>query len=146
MTVLGKYLWLIRLLHGTDGKTFEAINEEWLKFRRNTEDENIPILKRTFFNHIRAIREEYDIHIECGSGYKYHIVDLDKDVLTKIGLLATLNTLNETITDKQLNKNLFVGDYFDLFRGRSVMTIIDGMDNMGLLCLVEVNYTITSLF
>lgn len=127
MTVLGKYLWLIRLLHGTDGKTFEAINEEWLKFRRNTEDENIPILKRTFFNHIKAIREEYDIHIECGSGYKYHIANPDKDVLPKIELLSVLNLLSETVTDSKLNQSLYVDEYLDLFRDIKVMTIMDAI-------------------
>ena len=129
MTPLSKYIWLLKQLQKKD-MTFEEINEQWLRDRRGTEDHNIPIRKRTFHNHINAIHEEYGIDIKCGSGYKYHIVDLDKDVLTKIGLLSTLNTLNETITDKQLNKNLFVGDYFDLFRGRSVMTIIDGIKTM----------------
>ena len=75
MTPLMKYIWLIKLLHDSDGKTFESINKEWLKFRQNTEDKNMPIQKRTFHNHIKAIREEYGIHIECGPGYKYYISD-----------------------------------------------------------------------
>ena len=129
MTPLSKYIWLLKQLQKKD-MTFEEINEQWLRDRRGTEDENIPICKRTFHHHIKVIHEEYGIYIKCGSGYKYHIVDLDKEVLTKIGLLSTLNTLNETITDKQLNKNLFVGDYFDLFRGRSVMTVMDGIKTM----------------
>lgn len=129
MTLLAKYIWLIKLLQ-KKSMTFEEINEKWLRDREGTEDKNIPICKRTFHNHIKAIHEEYGIDIECGSGYKYHIANLDKEVLTKIGLLSTLNTLNETITDKQLNKNLFVGDYFDLFREQRVMAVMDAIKTM----------------
>ena len=45
MTPVAKYIWLIKLLQKKD-MTFEEINEQWLRDRWNTEDENIPILKR----------------------------------------------------------------------------------------------------
>ena len=108
MTPLRKYIWLIKLLHDSDGKTFESINKEWLKFRQNTEDKNMPIQKRTFHNHIKAIREEYGIHIECGPGYKYYISDSEKDILPKIELLSTLSMLSETVTESRVNKSLYV--------------------------------------
>ena len=126
MTPLAKYIWLIEQLQKKD-MTFEEINEQWLWEHRNTKDKNISICKRTFHNHIKAIHKEYGIDIVCGPGYKYHIDGPDKEVLPKIGLLTALNTLNETITDKQLNKNLFVGDYFDLFRERRVMAVMDAI-------------------
>ena len=129
MTPLAKYIWLIEQLQKKD-MTFEEINEQWLRDRKGTEDENMSILKRTFFNHIKAIREEYGIHIECGRGYKYYIVEDAKEILPKIGLLSTLNTLNEAITDKQLNKNMFVGDYFDLFREEKVIVVMDAIKTM----------------
>lgn len=79
MAPLAKYVWLIELLQkSANGLTFEEINEKWLRHRRNTKDENIPILKRTFHNHINAIREEYGIHIVCGSGYRYYIEEHKK--------------------------------------------------------------------
>ena len=129
MTPLSRYIWLIELLQKND-MTFGEINEQWLRDRKGTEDENMSILKRTFFNHIKAIREEYGIHIECGRGYKYYIVEDTKEILPKIGLLSTLNTLNEAITDKQLNKNMFVGDYFDLFREEKVIVVMDAIKTM----------------
>ena len=110
MTPIGKYVWLIKLLKGTDGMTFEEINEKWLKFRRNTEDEGMSILKRTFHNHIKAIREEYGIDIACGPGYKYYIADSDKDVLPKVELLSTLNMLSEAVTNKYVNESLYVDE------------------------------------
>ena len=127
MTPLRKYIWLIKLLHDSDGKTFESINKEWLKFRQNTEDENMPIQKRTFHNHIKAIREEYGIHIECGPGYKYYISDSEKDILPKIDLLSTLSMLSETVTESRVNKSLYVEDYFDLFRNNKVAVILDAI-------------------
>jgi len=129
MTPLAKYIWLIEQLQKKD-MTFGEINEQWLRDRKGTEDENMSILKRTFFNHIKAIREEYGIHIECRRGYKYYIVEDAKEILPKIGLLSTLNTLNEAITDKQLNKNMFVGDYFDLFREEKVIVVMDAIKTM----------------
>lgn len=127
MTPLRKYIWLIKLLQGSDGKTFESINKEWLKFRQNTEDENMSILKRTFHNHVKAIREEYGIHIECGPGYKYYISDSEKDTLPKIELLSALSMLSETVTESRLNKSLYVEDYFDLFRNNKVAVILDAI-------------------
>lgn len=107
MTPLLKHIWLIRQLQ-KKSMTFEEINEKWLRDRRGTEDENIPIQKRTFHNHIKAIREEYGIHIECGPGYKYYISDSEKDILPKIDLLSTLSMLSETVTESRVNKSLYV--------------------------------------
>lgn len=127
MTPLGRYLFLLKSLQGSNGKTFETINKEWLLSRRNTEDENMPILKRSFHNHIAAIREQFGIHIECGSGYRYYIADPDKDVLPKVERLSMLNMMSETVSNSNLSNSLFVEEYFDLFRGNVVMTIMDAI-------------------
>jgi len=141
MTPLAKYIWLIEQLQkSVSGLTFEEINEEWLKFRRDTEDKNIPILKRTFFNHIKAIREEYGIHIECGTGYKYHIADPDKEVLPKLELLSALNMLSETVTDSKLSQNLHIDDYIDLFRNKILMTVMDAIKTKHKVKLANLKY------
>ena len=127
MKPLGRYLFLISSLQGSNGKTFETINEEWLKSRRNTEDENMPILKRSFHNHIAAIREQFGIHIECGPGYRYYIADPDKDVLPKVERLSMLNMMSETVSNSKLSNSLFIEEYFDIFRGNVVMTIMDAI-------------------
>ena len=127
MTPLGKYIWLIKLLHEKNGMTFEEINEKWLESRKNKEDKNIPILKRTFHNHINAIREEYGIHIECGPGYRYFINDSDKDINPIIGRLSVLNLLNESVSDSKLGKSMFLEEYLDLFRDNMIMLIMDAI-------------------
>ena len=127
MTPLAKYIWLIKLLQGTDGMTFEDINDKWLSDCRDTEDENMPILKRTFHNHIKTIREDYGINIECGRGYKYFIADPDREVSPKVELLSLLNMLSETATNNTLNKSMYVEDFYDLFRNKKVITIMDAI-------------------
>ena len=127
MTPLGKYIWLIKLLQEKDGMTFEEINEKWLEFRKNKDDKNIPILKRTFHNHINAIREEYGIHIECGPGYRYYIDDSEKDVNPIVGRLSVLNLLNESVSDSKLSKSILIDEYLDLFRDNVTMIIMDAI-------------------
>ena len=127
MTPLGKYIWLIKLLQEKDGMTFEEINEKWLESRKNKEDKNIPILKRTFHNHINAIRKEYGIHIECGPGYRYFINDSEKDINPIVGRLSVLNLLNESVSDSKLGKSMFIEEYLDLFRDNIITLIMDAI-------------------
>lgn len=124
MTPLGKYIWLIKLLQKKDGMTFDEINEKWLESRKNKEDKNIPILKRTFHNHINAIREEYGIHIVCGSGYRYYIEDSEYEVASKVERLSILNMMNETVS---VNRSLFINDYFEILRDQTVIAIMDAI-------------------
>ena len=123
MSILSKYLWLLKQLQKKD-MTFEEINEQWLWEHRNTKDKNIPLLKRTFHNHINAIRNEYGIHIICGSGYKYHIDGPDYEVAPKVERLSILNMMNETVS---VNRSLFVEDDFQIFRDPDVVTIMDAI-------------------
>jgi hypothetical protein len=123
MTPLSKHIWLIRQLQ-KKSMTFEEINEKWLRDRRGTEDENIPILKRTFHNHINAIRKEYGIDIVCGSGYKYYIDNPDYVVASQIERLSILNMMNETVS---VNRSLFVEDNFQIFRDDAVVSIMDAI-------------------
>ena len=123
MTPLAKYIWLIKQLQKRS-MTFEEINGKWLNFRKNSEDANIPILKRTFHNHINAIRKEYGIHIVCGSGYRYYIDDPDYEVTPKVERLSILNMMSETVS---VNRSLFVEDNFQIFRDPDVATIMDAI-------------------
>jgi len=123
MTLLSKYCWLIKLLQKKD-MTFEEINEQWIWEHRNTKDKNISIHKRTFFNHIKAIREEYGIAIVCGSGYKYYIDGPDYEVAPKVERLTILNMMNETVS---VNRSLFIEDNFQIFRDPDVVTIMDAI-------------------
>lgn len=126
MTPLGKYIWLIQLLQETGGITYEEINQRWLKARRYTEDENMPILKRTFHNHIKAIREEYGIQIECGPGYKHYIANENKDILPKVERLSTLNMLHETMLNSKLQNSLYIEDYN--FSFDNITTIMEAIN------------------
>ena len=126
MTPLSRYIWLIEQLQKKD-MTFGEINEQWLRDRKGTEDENIPICKRTFHNHIKAIHEEYGIDIECGRGYKYYIDDPFNDVASKVEHLSMMNLLSETFLDSKLNKNLYFEDYYNIFRDKTIILIMNAI-------------------
>jgi hypothetical protein len=66
-----RYVWLLDLI-SQGGKTYEDIDRAWRNnYRLNNNKEFLP--KRTLHNHITAIKEMFDIEIECRKqgGYKY---------------------------------------------------------------------------
>ena len=66
-----RYVWLLDLIN-QGGKTYEDIDRAWRNnYRLNHHKEPLP--KRTLHNHIAAIKEMFEIEIECRKqgGYKY---------------------------------------------------------------------------
>lgn len=118
--MLRKYIWLINLLQRKP-MTFEEINERYLESRENTKDKNIPYQKRTFHNHIRFLNERFGIRIVCGPGYRYYIEDIDYD---KVERLTLLNMMSETVS---VNRSLYINDYFEIFRDKAVISIMDAI-------------------
>ena len=148
MNTLSKYTWLLKQLQKRS-MTFEEINERWLRSRKGTEDENIPIIKRTFHNHINAIRKEYGIDIVCGPNYKYYIDNPDYVVSSKIERLSILNMMSETVS---VNRSLFLEDNFQIFRNDAVVSTMDAIKakrkiklDLGLLHLPEERYRILNV-
>ena len=72
-----RYIWLIDTIRNTNGISFEEINRKWRNSSLNDDGEDLP--KRTFFQHIEAIRDEFDIDIVCDrkAGYQYRIENED---------------------------------------------------------------------
>ena len=72
-----RYIWLIDTIRSANGITFEEINRKWMYSSLNDDGEELP--KRTFFQHIEAIRDEFDIDIVCDrkAGYQYRIENED---------------------------------------------------------------------
>ena len=138
MTPLAKYIWLIKLLQKKD-LTFEEINEQWLWEHRNTKDKNIPIIKRTFHNHINAIRKEYGIDIVCGPGYKYYIDNPNYVVASQLERLSILNMMSETVS---VNRSLFIEDNFQIFRNDAVVSI---MDAIKVRCKIKLDFGVVHL-
>lgn len=69
--LFNRYIWLLDLI-SQGGKTYEDIDRAWRNnYRLNNNKGYLP--KRTLHNHISAIKDMFEIEIECRKqgGYKY---------------------------------------------------------------------------
>lgn len=103
--IFGRYIWLIDILRRYKRLTFEEINRLWVCSGLSYgEGDEIPI--RTFHNHRNAIKDIFDVYIECDikDGYKYYIDEPEKlqgDGL-RSWLIDSYATLNQIQADKRL--------------------------------------------
>ena len=70
---LNKYVWLVETIHrarNRGGITLKEIQSRWLD---SDLSEGTELSRRTFINNLHAIEELFEINIECGSGFRYHI-------------------------------------------------------------------------
>ncbi len=73
-----RYVWLVDLIYRYNHRiTFEEINNRWVNSDLNGSGEDFPL--KTFHNHKAAIRDMFDIDIECDkrNGYTYYIENSD---------------------------------------------------------------------
>lgn len=103
--IFGRYIWLIDTIRRHKRLTFEEINNLWVESGLSYgEGDDIPL--RTFHNHRKAIKDIFDVYIECDikGGYKYYIDEPEKlegDRL-RSWLIDSYATLNQIQADKQL--------------------------------------------
>lgn len=72
-----RYIWLVDIIYRAGRITFEEINDRWINSGLNDLGEEFPL--KTFHNHKIAIRDMFDIDIECDkrNGYVYYIENSD---------------------------------------------------------------------
>lgn len=103
--IFGRYIWLIDILRRHKRLTFEEINHHWINSGLSYgESDYLPL--RTFHNYRKAIKDIFDIYIECDikSGYKYYIDEperLESDGLRN-WLIESYATLNQLQADRKL--------------------------------------------
>lgn len=70
--IFGRYVWLVDTLLRRGKLTFREINKLWQKSDLGYGEE-LPL--RTFHNHQKAIKDIFDIYIDCDrkDGYRYYI-------------------------------------------------------------------------
>ncbi len=101
--LFGRYVWLVDVIRRYKSLTYEEINELWQKSALSYGEE-LPL--RTFHNHRKAVKDIFDIYIECdtNNGYRYYIDEpeqLDGDGLRN-WLLDCYSALNQIQVDKKL--------------------------------------------
>lgn len=93
-----RYVWLIETLNRNDGVTFEDLNSIWQdEPELNPKEEPLP--QKTFYNHIKAVKEIFDITIKLNrKDGKYRVVVDDNEYSGSMqrALMATLS-LNGTV-------------------------------------------------
>ena len=99
MNTFEKYLWLVDSLRRNGRLSYDEISSRWEKSSQN--DEHLPLEKRTFLNHIKAIEAQMGIRIVCDrrDGYRYHIdEDYGQDGMMKwlMESMSVSNTISES--------------------------------------------------
>lgn len=109
--LLGRYVWLVDTLCRHKRLTFQEINELWQESGLGYGDE-LPL--RTFHNHQNAIKDLFDVYIECDKkdGYKYYIDEPERLEGNNLRswLISSYATLNQIQADKQLEGRILFED------------------------------------
>ena len=90
-----RYIWLIDLLSRVDGASFADIDDAWQDDPiLNPEGTALP--KRTFYNHIDAIKEIFDLEISLSRGdRKYRVSNyygnVQEEIISHLSLSASMN-------------------------------------------------------
>ena len=108
---LRRYIWLIDTIRSANGITFEEINRKWVRSSLNEDGKDLP--KRTFHDHIDAIREEFDIEIVCdrNDGYKYRIEEFDEYGSIRSALVDALVLENAVRESPDIDNRVVFYDY-----------------------------------
>ena len=93
-----RYVWLIETINRNDGVTFKGLNSIWQdEPELNPKEESLP--QKTFYNHLKAIKEVFGIQIKLDrKDRKYRVVMDDSDYSGSMrrALMGTLS-LNGTV-------------------------------------------------
>ena len=101
-----RYIWLIDIVRsaGPDGITYEEINRKWHRATLNEDGKDWP--KRTFFQNINDIRDEFDIEITCDRrDNKYYIEEEYSDYGSIRSTLVDALVLNNAVTEMPAMKS-----------------------------------------
>ncbi len=101
--LFGRYVWLIDILLRHKRLTFQEINALWQESGLGY-GEDLPL--RTFHNHQKAIKDIFDVYIDCDrkDGYRYYIDDPERIEGSNVRswLINSYATLNQIQVDNKL--------------------------------------------
>ena len=101
--LFGRYVWLIDTLRRHKRLTFQEINELWQDSGLSYGEE-LPL--RTFHNHQKAIKDIFDVYIDCDrkDGYRYYIDEPERLEGNNLRswLVSSYATLNQIQVDNKL--------------------------------------------
>ena len=105
--LFGRYVWLMDILRRHKRLTFEEINELWQESGLSYGEE-LPL--KTFHNHKKAIKDIFDVYIECDrkDGYRYYIDEPERIEGNNLRswLISSYATLNQIQADNKLEDRI----------------------------------------
>ena len=105
--LFGRYVWLIDTLRRHKRLTFQEINELWQESGLGYGEE-LPL--RTFHNHQKAIKDIFDVYIDCDrkGGYRYYIDEPERLEGNNLRswLVSSYATLNQIQVDNKLEERI----------------------------------------
>ena len=105
--LFGRYVWLMDILRRYKRLTFQEINELWQESGLGYGEE-LPL--KTFHNHKKAIKDIFDVYIECDrkDGYRYYIDDPERIEGNNLRswLISSYATLNQIQADNKLEDRI----------------------------------------
>ena len=109
--LFGRYVWLIDTLRRYKRLTFQEISELWQESGLGY-GEKLPL--RTFHNHQKAIKDIFDVYIECDrkDGYRYYIDEPERLEGNNLQswLISSYATLNQIQADNKLEDRIIFED------------------------------------
>lgn len=97
-------IWLIDTIRSANGITYEEINRKWTRSALN--DDGRDWRKRTFFQNLNDIREEFNIEITCDRrDNKYYLEEEISEYGSIHSTLVDALVLNNAITEMPAMKN-----------------------------------------
>lgn len=102
--LIRRYIWLIDTIRSAHGITYEEINRKWNRSALNDEGKDWP--KRTFFQNINDIWDEFDIEITCDRrDNKYYIKEEFSEYGSIRSTLVDALVLNNVVTEMPAMKS-----------------------------------------
>ena len=107
--IFNRYVWLLDLVARHNGIAYKNISRAWSQSSLN-DLRGTPLPRRTFYNHIAAIKEMFDIDIVCQrhGDYNYVLQGVDGRELSEpqLQLLRQIRLNNAMATNPILNKRI----------------------------------------
>lgn len=134
--IFGRYVWLIDILLRYKSLTFQEISELWKESGLGYGEE-MPL--RTFHNHRNAIKDIFDVYIECDrkNDYRYYIDEPERLRGNNLRgwLVSSYATLNQIQVDCRLEERII---FEDIPSGQTWLTrIAEAMRYDQVLCITH---------
>ena len=134
--LFGRYVWLMDVLRRYKRLTFQDINELWQESGLGYGDE-LPL--KTFHNHKKAIKDIFDVYIECDrkDGYRYYIDEPERIEGNDLRswLISSYATLNQIKADNKLEDRII---FENIPSGQTRLTLIaEAMRRNHVLCITH---------